>query len=150
MLSQASKLGFVAAISLALIATPVLGQTVSCFPSATSVEFGGCSQFIDTFCQTGVDVNLAPQDTFERCFNVYAPVSSAVGSYKCVLTAWNEYGISGLDPVVSSSVVANSSCETVLNAVAETCPAGGQGFGIGGLIEFTLIPKAGSCGPDGN
>jgi len=148
MLFQASKLGFVAAISFALTATPIVGQTVSCFTSGTSD--GGCTQFIDTFCQSGVDVELAPQDTFERCFNVLAPVSPVVGPYKCVLTAWNEFDTSGSDPVISSSTVANSSCETVLNAVADTCPEGGQGLGLGGIVEFTLIPEAGSCGPDGN
>ncbi|KAF9074738.1 hypothetical protein BDP27DRAFT_1359399 [Rhodocollybia butyracea] len=114
MLSQANYyrivLSAVATISLALTATTVLGQTTSLSCITTGVDPGGCSQFIDTFCQSGGDIPpLAEQDNFSRCFDVPGK------GYKCDFTAWNEFGTTSVNPSVEG-------CEIILEAVSEACP----------------------------
>ncbi|KAF9074739.1 hypothetical protein BDP27DRAFT_1316748 [Rhodocollybia butyracea] len=141
MLTQANyhnKLGFVAAVSLALAAMPVLGQTFSCI--TTGVDPGSCSQFIPSFCNSGNLVagnSLTPveeQDTISRCYN--AP---GLG-YKCDFTTWNEFGTGNLP--------APDGCESVLDLISENCPMGGQGT-AGGFASFQMIPNEGSCNFNG-
>ncbi|KAF9074775.1 hypothetical protein BDP27DRAFT_1359430 [Rhodocollybia butyracea] len=131
MLSQAnhhSKLGFVAAVSLVLAATPAFGQTFNCFD--TGVELGNCSQFIVPFCQS-----IAEQNTLSGCFNVPGK------GFKCDFTIWNEFGTGAIPGT-------GNGCVIVLDLISENCDLGGQGTFSGGGA-FQLTPNEGSCNFNG-
>ncbi|KAF9063024.1 hypothetical protein BDP27DRAFT_1335884 [Rhodocollybia butyracea] len=130
-----SKLGFVAAMSLLLTATPILGQTFSCF--TTGVELGNCSQFIGPFCQSvNPAISIAEQNTLSGCFNVPGK------GFKCDFTIWNEFATGSIPGV-------GAGCTDIMDLIADNCIMGGQGTLSSSGGAFQLIPNEGSCNFNG-
>ncbi|KAF9070745.1 hypothetical protein BDP27DRAFT_1362409 [Rhodocollybia butyracea] len=112
-----------------MLTTPVVGQVnVECFDGFS----GNCSQFITAFC-TSIGTNFINlQDSTARCFN-------AGGSLKCDFTAWAE--IASAEGALPNP----TNCGTVLTAVSETCPMGGQGMQPNANFVYNVDPNEGIC-----
>ncbi|KAF8148049.1 hypothetical protein B0H34DRAFT_803172 [Crassisporium funariophilum] len=124
-----SSMKFLASILLSLAVAPALAQINqdSCFAAGTT---GSCAEFISTFCADVHAATFRPSDSGGRCFNK--------NGFRCDLMNFNSATSSGPPDLAT--------CNTVLNAITQTCPMGG----VARLDSqhpdyFSIDPNAGSC-----
>ncbi|KAJ6462211.1 hypothetical protein C8R45DRAFT_1178742 [Mycena sanguinolenta] len=119
-------------VSLAVLATPSLGQvTFTCLPGTTRTAFN-CTGFATTFCQTAGTATVGGGDFISRCFN--GPTGSGL---QC------NFAAKSLIPAPDAPSAGN--CVSVLQTMTLNCPAGGVGQFSGLPFQFSVDPGNGTC-----